>query len=192
MNNRKKVELRISSLSNSQTQAGVYVLQLSEVGTRHNLTVAIGTSEAQAIMLELRGIMPPRPLTHILFASVLEALGVRLLRVIIYRAEKGIFYSYLYLRSGEMILRVDSRTSDAVALALHMKAPILTYEDLLGTECMTGDNAENLPGDFPPGNDRFVNPDTLKEALQKAIDQEDYEQAAILRDQINHLKEPNS
>ena len=57
---------------------------------------------------------------------------------------------------------------------------------------MTGDNAENLPGDFPPGNDRFVNPDTLKEALQKAIDQEDYEQAAILRDQINHLKEPNS
>lgn len=192
MNNRKKVELRISSLSNSQTQAGVYVLQLSEVGTRHNLTVAIGTSEAQAIMLELRGIMPPRPLTHILFASVLEALGVRLLRVIIYRAEKGIFYSYLYLRSGEMILRVDSRTSDAVALALHMKAPILTYEDLLGTESMTGDNAENLPGDFPPGNDRFVNPDTLKEALQKAIDQEDYEQAAILRDQINHLKEPNS
>lgn len=192
MNNRKKVELRISSLSNSQTQAGVYVLQLSEVGTRHNLTVAIGTSEAQAIMLELRGIMPPRPLTHILFASVLEALGVRLLRVIIYRAEKGIFYSYLYLRSGEMILRVDSRTSDAVALALHMKAPILTYEDLLGTESMTGDNAENLPGDFPPGNERFVNPDTLKEALQKAIDQEDYEQAAILRDQINHLKEPNS
>lgn len=192
MNNRKKVELRISSLSYSQTHAGVYVLQLSEVGTRHNLTVAIGTSEAQAIMLELRGIMPPRPLTHILFASVLEALGVRLLRVIIYRAEKGIFYSYLYLRSGEMILRVDSRTSDAVALALHMKAPILTYEDLLDTECMTGDNAENLPGDFPPGNDRFVNTDILKEALQKAIDQEDYEQAAILRDQINHLKEPNS
>ena len=179
MNERKKVELQVSKLSSSQTQAGAYILVLSEVGTRRD------------IMLELRGIMPPRPLTHVLFASVLEALGVRLLRAIIYKAEKGIFYTYLYLRSGEMILRVDSRTSDAVALALHMKAPILTYEDILDK----GNSAENIHDDRQATgteNDRIINIDWLKEALQKAIDQEDYEQAAILRDQINHLKEPNS
>lgn len=191
MNERKKVELQVSKLSSSQTQAGAYILVLSEVGTRRDLPIIIGTAEAQAIMLELRGIMPPRPLTHVLFASVLEALGVRLLRAIIYKAEKGIFYTYLYLRSGEMILRVDSRTSDAVALALHMKAPILTYEDILDK----GNSAENIHDDrLATGteNDRIINIDWLKEALQKAIDQEDYEQAAILRDQINHLKEPNS
>lgn len=191
MNERKKVELQVSKLSSSQTQAGAYILVLSEVGTRRDLPIIIGTTEAQAIMLELRGIMPPRPLTHVLFASVLEALGVRLLRAIIYKAEKGIFYTYLYLRSGEMILRVDSRTSDAVALALHMKAPILTYEDILDK----GNSAENIHDDRQATgteNDRIINIDWLKEALQKAIDQEDYEQAAILRDQINHLKEPNS
>ena len=189
--NRKKIELQVSSLVSSRAQAGAYALILNETDGERTLPIIIGTAEAQAIMLELRGIMPPRPLTHVLFASVLEALGVRLLRAIIYKAEKGIFYTYLYLRSGEMILRVDSRTSDAVALALHMKAPILTYEDILDK----GNSAENIHDDRQATgteNDRIINIDWLKEALQKAIDQEDYEQAAILRDQINHLKEPNS
>lgn len=191
MNERKKIELRVANLTSSQTQAGAYILVLSEVGTRRSVPIIIGISEAQAIMLELKGIMTPRPLTHVLFASVLEALGVKLLRAVIYKAEKGIFYTYLYLRSGQMILRVDSRTSDAVALALRMKAPILIYEDILNAESTMKGLHDDLH-DIPSGNDRIINVDWLKEALQKAIDEEDYEQAAVLRDQINHLKEPNS
>lgn len=191
MNNRKKVELQVASLSSSQSQAGAYILLLTEIDTQRNLPIVIGASEAQAIVLELRGINPPRPLTHVLFASVLEALGVQLLRVVIYRAEKGIFYTYLYLRSGEMILRVDSRTSDAVALALRMKAPILIYEDILNTESITQNDTNSIQ-DERPQEGRIDNIHLLKEALQKAIDKEDYEQAAVLRDQLNQLTEPNS
>lgn len=191
MNNRKKVELQVASLSSSQSQAGAYILLLTEIDTQRNLPIVIGASEAQAIVLELRGINPPRPLTHVLFASVLESLGVQLLRVVIYRAEKGIFYTYLYLRSGEMILRVDSRTSDAVALALRMKAPILIYEDILNTESITQNDTNSIQ-DERPQEGRIDNIHLLKEALQKAIDKEDYEQAAVLRDQLNQLTEPNS
>lgn len=202
MNNREKVELQVASLSSSQSQAGAYVLLLTEMDTQRNLPIIIGESEAQAIAMELRGIHPPRPLTHTLFASVLEALSVRLLRIVIYKAEKGIFYTYLYLRSGEMILRVDSRTSDAVALALHMKAPILIYEDILNEESIpqNGDMDKDYSHDATAQNlqdnllkkKRINNVHLLKEALQKAIDKEDYEQAAVLRDQLNQMTEPNS
>lgn len=188
---RKKVELQVASLSSSQSQAGAYILLLTDIDTQRNLPIVIGASEAQAIVFELRGINPPRPLTHILFASVLEALGVQLLRALIYKAEKGIFYTYLYMRSGEMILRVDSRTSDAVALALHMKAPILIYEDILDRESLTQEGGTDME-ETPLPENRVDNIHVLKEALQKAIDKEDYEQAAVLRDQLNHLTESNS
>ncbi|HIY88352.1 MAG TPA: bifunctional nuclease family protein [Candidatus Bacteroides pullicola] len=189
MNERKKVELQITSLSNSQTEAGAFIMVLSEAGTQRKLPIAIGASEAQAILFELRGVNTPRPLTHVLFASVMIALGIRLLRVVIYKVENGVFYSYLYIRSNEVILRVDSRTSDAVALALRMKAPILTYEDIL--------NKDHTPAPDVHGSEAFASPSTgnatwLKEALQKAIDQEDYEQAAVLRDQLNHLQQTKS
>ena len=188
MNDRKKVELQVSSLSNSQTQGGAFILQLTEVGTRRSFPIVIGVAEAQAIMLELRGLNPPRPLTYVLFASVLQALVVRLLRVLIYNIENGVFYSYLYLRSGALMLRVDSRTSDAIAMALRMKAPILIYEDLLNEENMSNyaKYASSYTGNFT------ANAAWLEEALQKAIEEENYEQAAVLRDQLKHLKEPKS
>lgn len=84
----------------------------------------------------MRGITPPRPLTHTLFASVLKALGANLLRILIYKVENGIFYSYLYMKTEETILRIDARTSDAIALALRMNAPIFIYDDILETECL--------------------------------------------------------
>lgn len=185
---RKKIELRVSSLTNSRMQAGAYALILNEVNGNRTLPIIIGMTEAQAIALELRGITPPRPLTHTLFASVLDALGVRLLRVLIYKAEKGIFYAYLYLRTDEMILRVDSRTSDAVVLALHMGVPIYIYEDVLDTVCLPPRNNEQMEGDGKLTQEQSV--EALQEALQKAIETEDYEHAAQLRDQINQLKTP--
>ncbi len=132
--NKKKIELQVLNISNSQAQVGAYAMVLGEVNGLRKLPVIIGASEAQIMVIEMKGIVPPRPLTHNLFASVLEVLGVKLMRVLIYKVDNGVFYSYLYLKAEETILRVDARTSDAVTLALRMNAPILIYEDILEAE----------------------------------------------------------
>lgn len=184
--NKKKIELQILNISNSQAQAGAYALVLGEVGGERQLPIIIGASEAQAMVIELKGIVPPRPLTHTLFASVLEALGAQLLRVLIYKTDNGIFYSYLFLKEGESILRVDARTSDAVMLALRMNAPILIYEEILEAEQLIADSSAG--NGKMPEREKTSKKDTvemLKAALQKAVEEEDYERAALLRDQIN-------
>ena len=131
---RPKIELQVVTISASQVQAGAYAMLLAEKGGNRQLPIIIGASEAQAIIMEMRGITPPRPLTHELFASVIEVLGAKILRVLIYRAENGIFYSYIFMGAGDKLLRVDSRTSDAIALALHTHAPIYIYEEILESE----------------------------------------------------------
>lgn len=190
--NKKKIELQVLNISNSQAQAGAYALVLGETGGERQLPIIIGATEAQAIIIEIRGIVPPRPLIHNLFASVLEILGVKLMRVLIYKADNGIFYSYLYMKVEETILRIDARTSDAVTLALRMHAPIFAYEDILNAECLkNGANFTDPMGSRDPNKDELWQEDTieiLKTALQKAIDEENYERAAQLRDQINQIK----
>ncbi len=189
-----KVELQVVNISGSQVQAGAYAMLLAEKDGDRQLPIIIGASEAQAIIMELRGITPPRPLTHELFASVIQVLGAKILRVLIYRAENGIFYSYLFLSAGEKLIRVDSRTSDAIALALHTKAPILIYEDILEAEKLNlkpekpvGENnrKQNLKND--PVN-QMQSVEIMQSALDKAIANEDYEQAAVLRDMIKNFK----
>lgn len=190
--NKKKIELQVQNISNSQEQAGAYAMVLGEVGGDRQLPVIIGASEAQAMLIELKKILPPRPMTHNLFASVLETLGVKLLRILIYKAENGIFCSYLYLKAEETILRVDARTSDAVTLALRMNAPIFIYEDILEAESLkTGGQAADPTASSYPDKKKFLQEDSLemlKEALQKAIEDENYERAAFLRDQIRNLE----
>lgn len=186
---KKKVELQVLNISNSQAQAGAYALVLGEVDGKRQLPVIIGASEAQAMVIELKGIVPPRPLTYNLFASVLEVLGVQLMHVLIYKVENGVFYSYLYMKEDETILRIDARTSDAVALALRMSAPIFIYEEILETEQLkteksTDNDHKNEQEDLSKDNAL----DILKAALQKAVEEEDYEHAALLRDQINQHK----
>lgn len=186
---KKKVELQVLNISNSQAQAGAYALVLGEVDGKRQLPVIIGASEAQAMVIELKGIVPPRPLTYNLFASVLEVLGVQLMHVLIYKVDNGVFYSYLYMKEDETILRIDARTSDAVALALRMSAPIFIYEEILETEQLkteksTDNDHKNEQEDLSKDNAL----DILKAALQKAVEEEDYEHAALLRDQINQHK----
>ena len=186
---KKKGELQVLNISNSQAQAGAYALVLGEVDGKRQLPVIIGASEAQAMVIELKGIVPPRPLTYNLSASVLEVLGVLLMHVLIYKVDNGVFYSYLYMKEDETILRIDARTSDAVALALRMSAPIFIYEEILETEQLkteksTDNDHENEQEDLSKDNAL----DILKAALQKAVEEEDYEHAALLRDQINQHK----
>lgn len=191
--NRKKVELQVVSISSSHAEAGAYALLLEEKEGSRKLPIIIGASEAQAIVMELKGIVPPRPLTHSLFTSVLEMLGVNLLRVLIYKADNGVFYSYIYLRSENTIYRIDARTSDAIVLALHMNAELLIYEDLLQTEClkMSSENS-GLENNYNESESKLSQNERIKSlqaALQQAVNEEDYERAARLRDQINQYNQ---
>lgn len=189
--NKKKIELQVLNISNSQAQVGAYAMVLGEVNGSRQLPVIIGSAEAQSMMIEMRGIIPPRPLTHTLFASILKALGVNLLRVLIYKVDNGVFYCYLYMKAEETILRIDARTSDAVALALRMNAPIFIYDDILEAECLKTEHGITINEDRDTDTDNTEPQKTLEQlkvALQKAIDEEDYERAAQLRDIINQHK----
>lgn len=190
--NKKKIELQVLNISNSQAQAGAYAMVLGEINGVRQLPVIIGSAEAQSMMIEMKGIVPPRPLTHTLFASVLKVLGAELLRVLIYKVDNGVFYSYLYMKAEETILRIDARTSDAVALALRMNAPIFIYDDILEAECLKAEHGTPTGENRDAGKDAVAQKKTLeqlKAALQDAIDKEDYERAAQLRDIINQHKE---
>ena len=132
----KKVELQVLNITNSQAQVGAFAMLLGEVDGERQLPIIIGPAEAQATALYLKGIKTPRPLTHDLFTTSLTVLGVSLIRVLIYKAKDGIFYSYVYLKRDEDIIRIDARTSDAIALAVRADCPILIYESILDRECL--------------------------------------------------------
>lgn len=186
---RNKTELRVLSLSFSQEESGAYALLLGEMDGERQLAVIIGASEAQAILLELKGIRSPRPLSHQLFASVIEALNVRLLRVLIYKVEKGLFYSYLFLQTENSIIRVDARTSDAIAIAMYLQSPIFIYEDLLEREKLNLENKKTQSDDTLAKEQPPI--ESIKRALEDAVEAEEYEKAALLRDLINNYNNPN-
>ena len=196
----KKVELQVLNITNSQAQVGAFALLLGEVNGERQLPIIIGPAEAQATALYLKGIKTPRPvktprpLTHDLFMTIIGVLGASLLRVLIYKAKDGIFYSYIYLKKDEEIIRIDTRTSDAVGMAIRAECPILIYESILEQECLRISNEERR---HPEESDeeaedekkrdlpRNVTSMSLEEALEQAIKDENYELAAKIRDRIN-------
>ena len=116
-----RIKLRVQGLTNSQIQSGAYALILAEEDGVRRIPIIVGTSEAQSIAIALERITPPRPLTHDLFATFAQAFGVRLCEVFIYKFEDGVFYSELLFEDGIKQIRLDSRTSDAIAIALRVK-----------------------------------------------------------------------
>ena len=176
----KKVELQVINITNSQAQIGAFAMLLGEVDGERQLPIIIGPAEAQATALYLKGVKTPRPLTHDLFITSLTILGASLIRVLIYKAKDGIFYSYIYLKKDNEIIRIDARTSDAIALAVRADCPILIYESILEQERLHLSGEERTrSGQI---NDEGI---SLEEALQQAIKEENYELAARIRDQIN-------
>lgn len=133
----KKVELQVINITNSQAQVGAFAMLLGEVDGERQLPIIIGPAEAQATALYLKGVKTPRPLTHDLFITSLTILGASLIRVLIYKAKDGIFYSYIYLKKDEEIIRIDARTSDAVALAVRADCPILFMNLFLNRNVFT-------------------------------------------------------
>lgn len=196
------VRLNIKGISYSQTQSGAYALVLSEVDGSRTLPIVIGAFEAQSIAIALeKEIKPPRPLTHDLFKSFADRFQIVIKQVIIHKLVDGVFYSSLICERDQIEEIIDTRTSDAIALAIRFNAPIFTYENILdkaGIYLKLKDEAieekENLDLDAliekpKPEKKSTFSKDSLKqlnEKLNKAVLDEDYELAAKIRDEIKN------
>ena len=187
------IHVDILGLSTSSSSGGAYALVLGEADGNRRLPIIIGAFEAQAIALELEKIQPPRPMTHDLLRTVFEVVGADVLYVVINELRDGTFFAKVRFSLDGDEQELDSRPSDAVALAVRVEAPIYVAPAVLDEAGIPGD--EEASNEIPAEESRSERetPKTLierKEAqLEKAISEEDYEKAAQLRDEIEQLKE---
>lgn len=188
-----KIRLEILGMSYSQSQSGAYALILGEMDGKRRLPIIIGGFEAQAIAIELEKMKPARPLTHDLLKSVAIAFNISVTEVIINKFFEGVFYAQLVCDNGRQIIEIDSRTSDAVAIAIRFNCPIYTYENIMSEAgiLIQDDNIQQAAGDDDPfGSERNENPyeqhslKELQDMIQKAIENEEYEKASAIRDEI--------
>jgi uncharacterized protein len=187
-----KVKLKVLGLSYSQTQSGAYALVLAEDKGDRRIPIIIGGFEAQAIAIELEALKPPRPLTHDLFVNFAMAFKIDLVEVNIHRLEEGIFYSELLCDNGSSRIKIDARTSDAVALAIRFGSPIYTTEDIMNKAGIILPVEDRIRTDKSKpaetkdtGKYSAISMKELKESLDKAIMNEDYEEASRIRDEMN-------
>ncbi|MHB1922879.1 MAG: bifunctional nuclease family protein [Chitinophagaceae bacterium] len=199
----KKIELEIVALSHSITQTHSYAVVLGELNGLRRLPIVIGGFEAQAIAVALEKMQPSRPLTHDLMKNFLNAFHVDLQEVIISNLQEGIFYAKLICINHVDTIEIDSRTSDALALAVRFGCPIYTYENILESagillEDSSAKKEKKIPGSLPStiterpkGADAdlpSMNLEELNRLLQEVLDQEDYIRAIAIRDEINRKK----
>lgn len=194
----KKIELEIIALSHSITQTHSYAVVLGEVNGLRRLPIVIGGFEAQAIAVALENMKPSRPLTHDLMKNFMNAFAVNLQEIVISDLQEGIFYSKLVCFTENDTVEIDSRTSDALALAVRFGCPIYTYEHIIANAgIMMEDSAEKKQKAESVGaEDRNESRDDLSsmslEELQTLLDDvlehEDYIRAIAIRDEINKRK----
>jgi bifunctional DNase/RNase len=193
----KRVKLKVLGISYSQTQSGAYALILVEETGNRRIPIIIGGFEAQAIVIKIENLEPPRPLTHDLFKSFADEFNISVVEVIIHKLEEGVFYSKLLCNNGEKELSIDSRTSDAVALALRFGCPIYIAEDILDKAGITVTSSESdtsSGGDedslLDTGNSGFesFSDEELYKMIDESVKTEDYERAAAIRDEIEKRK----
>lgn len=191
----KKIELDIVALSHSVTQTHNYAVVLGEILGTRRLPIVIGGFEAQAIAVAMEKMSPNRPLTHDLFKNTLETFDIELKEVLISNLLDGIFYAKLVcLRQGELF-EIDSRTSDAIAMAVRFDCPIFTYEFIMDQAGVVLDEAEEereMRSKSKPSSGTTLDTysmDALKELLEEVLKNEDYEKAAKIRDEIKRREE---
>lgn len=182
-----KVKLSILGITFSEVKAGVYAIILGQEDGPFHLPIIIGAPEAQAIALEIEGVKPPRPLTHDLFVSFSNAFGVALKSVFIYKFKDGIFYSELTFSDGEREVIIDSRTSDAIAIAIRTKSPIYTTSKILTETGFINDDTESSHKKINDDEQIIKKPkienytiEELERTLHKLVNNEEYEKAAIV------------
>ena len=198
MGRMEKIGLDIIGLSYSQSQSGAYALVLGEKEGKRRLPIIIGGFEAQAIAIELEEMTPTRPLTHDLFKNFADSFDISVKEIIIYNLVEGVFYAKLICVSGTKETEIDTRTSDAVALAVRFKCPIYTYEFILASAGIvlddeTSSESTNVPQkstakESEQKKTKKLADFTIKELnakMQKAIESENYELASRIRDEIN-------
>lgn len=200
----KKIELEIVALSHSITQTHSYAVVLGEVDGLRRLPIVIGAFEAQAIAVALERMQPSRPLTHDLFSNFMDTFAIELTEVLIYKLEEGVFFAKLVCKNNDDVVEIDSRTSDALALAVRANCKIYTYENILETAGLFLENEGEGAEESGPaaevsarakattaGDDEDMKKMTLDELnklLQKVLEQEDYVRAIHIRDEINARK----
>ena len=192
-----KVELKFLRITYSHTHAGAYALILAEAQGDRRLPIIIGGVEAQAIAIQVENIKPARPLTHDLFKNVADTLGFNLKEVIINDLVEGIFHAKLVVEQDAREVTIDARSSDAIALALRFDCPIYTYEPILsaaGLKVEEGEEeqAEGEKTERKGREKKTVTSATLDELqgmLAEALENEDYERASKLRDEIKRREQ---
>jgi bifunctional DNase/RNase len=197
----KKIELEIVALSHSITQTHSYAVVLGEINGLRRLPIVIGGFEAQAIAVALEKMNPSRPLTHDLMKNFMVAFSIELHEIIISDLQEGIFFSKLVCTSDHETIEIDSRTSDAIALAVRFGCPIYTYENILESAGIVMDEKSN-PSESEKeeeeieiatpasGTDdlKSLSLEELKKLLNEVLESEDYIKAIAIRDEINSRK----
>ena len=198
-----RVRLKVLGISYSQIQTGAYALILAQYDGPYRIPVVIGAAEAQSIALRMESITPPRPMTHDLFVSFAHAFGVKLKEVFIYKFEDGIFSSELTFTDGERTIKIDSRTSDAIAIAMRTGTPIYTTRNILDEtgfimEVQSDEDFDNDDEDsdkdysgetpFPEPKLENYTVEELERTLEKLIRDEQYEEAAKVSELIKKKK----
>ncbi len=202
----KKIPLEIVSLTQSITQSHSYAVVLEEVNGRRRLPIVIGGFEAQAIAVAIEKMHTGRPLTHDLFKNVFDTFNIELLDIIISNLKEGIFYALLICKIGDSVVEIDSRTSDAIALAVRFNCPIFTYEEILSQAGILLED-QITSGENPPAKEKEkvevkteevtledtkhlskLSEKQLSELLSLVLKNEEYEKAVRIRDEIETRK----
>ncbi|MDE6794076.1 MAG: bifunctional nuclease family protein [Muribaculaceae bacterium] len=197
----KKYRLELIGITYNQIESGVYALILQQVGTTRRIPIIIGFLEAQAIECKLQEVATPRPLTHDTMAASLEAFGISLIRVEIRKLPNGVFAADLVFSDGKNERIIDSRSSDAVALAIRVGAPIYTSEQVLleagfdakGTSTASDAPTQEEPQETGESKDSIASMtiSQLSEAMLLAAENEDYEEAAKIKAELERRKNNN-
>ena len=194
----KKIELEIVALSHTLAQTQNYAIVLGEQGGSRRLPIVIGGFEAQAIAVAMEGMAPSRPMTHDLFKSFSDSFQFEIEKIVISEMKEGVFYAQIHSKNANAMAEIDSRPSDAIAIAVRFGAPIFCTEKVLseaGIEFTEEDKQEttkksskSVSGKGAPPKENSLKDfslDKLNTLLDKAIVDEDYEKAARIRDEIN-------
>lgn len=181
----EKVKLNVLGITSNQIQAGAYALVLSEEGGAYRIPVIVGVAEAQSIAVKLENVRPPRPLSHDLIVSLTHAFGIGLEEVFIYKFENGVFLSELHFGDDDRKVVIDSRTSDAIALAMRTGAPIYTTREILKKAGFVSEKGEvkvaPVDSELKEIDLKKFAVEELEKMLSKCVEREEYERAAEIK-----------